>query len=249
MADLRRKNVWLFILIDVIVISLSIFGSYLLRFDFDFPKDLFNNFYTLLLVFIFSKLSINVFSNIYSGLWRYTSVNDLISIVKASTLGIIVSTAVSFLILGLSIIPRSIFIIDYFLTTIGMVTTRAMVRIYSNRIKQILKSKPEPLKINKTRLLLLGAAWSGEKIVREILENPSSPYIVTGFLDDDISKIHTTIHGIPVFGKIESIHTFNIPFDEIIICTSAASSSEMRRIVDHCKAKKNHIEQFQPYLN
>ena len=238
MADLRRKNVWLFILIDVIVISLSIFGSYLLRFDFDFPKDLFNNFYTLLLVFIFSKLSINVFSNIYSGLWRYTSVNDLITIVKSSTLGTILSTAVSFLILGLGIVPRSIFIIDYFLTTIGMVSTRAMVRIYSNRIAQVFKSSVKPSKKNKTKLLLLGAGSSGEKIVREILGNHSSPYMVIGFLDDDISKIHTTIHGVPVFGKIESIHTFNVPFDEIIICASAASSSEMRRIVDHCKVIK-----------
>ena len=238
MAQLRRKNVWLFILADIFIICLSAYGSYLLRFDFIFPYEFLSSFYTLLLVLIFSKLSINVFSNIYSGLWRYTSVNDLISIVKASTLGSIVSTAVSFLILGISIIPRSIFIIDYFLATIGMVTTRAMVRIYSNRIRQLLKPSVKPSKINKTKLLLLGAGQAGEKIVREIVENPSSPYELVGFLDDDSSKIHTTLHGIPVFGKIESIHTFNIPFDEIVICTSAASSSQMRRIVDHCKVVK-----------
>ena len=57
-------------------------------------------------------------------------------------------------------------------------------------------------------------------------------------LDDDESKINTTIHGVPIFGKIETIHTFNIPFDEIIICTPNASSSSMRQIVDHCKAIK-----------
>ena len=73
---------------------------------------------------------------------------------------------------------------------------------------------------------------------KQIIENPSSPYQLVGLLDDNPSKIHTTLHGIPVFGKIESIHTFNVPFDEIIICTSAASSSEMRRIVDHCKVLK-----------
>ena len=238
MAQLRRKNVWLFILVDVFVISISAYGSYLLRFDFQFPAELLNSFYTLLLVLIFSKLSINVFSNIYSGLWRYTSVNDLISIVKSSTFGTILSTAVCFLILGMGVIPRSIFIIDYFLSTIGMVSARAFVRIYSNRIKQILKHSPKPAKRNKTKLLLLGAGWAGEKIVREILENPSSPYDLVGLLDDNPSKIHTTLHGVPVFGSIESIHTFNVPFDEIIICTSAASSSEMRSIVDHCKAIK-----------
>ena len=238
MAQLRRKNVWVFILIDVFIICLSAYGSYLLRFDFKFPKELLNSFYTLLLVLVFSKLSINVFSNIYSGLWRYTSVNDLISIVRATTFGSILSSSVTFLILGIGIVPRSILIIDYFLSTIGMVTARSMVRIYSNKIKQTLDPSLNPSKKNKTKLLLLGAGSAGEKIVREILENPSSPYELVGFLDDDLSKNHTTLHGLPVLGKIESIHTFNIPFDEIIICTSAASSSEMRRIVDHCKVVK-----------
>ena len=93
--------------------------------------------------------------------------------------------------------------------------------------------------------MLLGAGWSAEKIVRDILENPSSPYKIVGFLDDDDSKLNSTIHGIPVFGKIDIIHTLNIPFDEIIICTPGATSATMRKIVDHCKVTKNFIE---PYL-
>ena len=60
--------------------------------------------------------------------------------------------------------------------------------------------------------MLLGAGWSAEKIIRDILENPSTPYVIAGLLDDDESKSNTTIHGIPIYGKIETIHTFNIPF-------------------------------------
>ena len=97
--------------------------------------------------------------------------------------------------------------------------------------------------------MLLGAGWSAEKIVRDILENPSSPYKIVGFLDDDDSKSNSTIHGIPIFGKIESIHTLNIPFDEIIICMPGATSETMRKIVDHCKVTKNPIEPFQQCLS
>ena len=85
---------------------------------------------------------------------------------------------------------------------------------------------------------MLGAGWSGEKIVRDILEYSSSPYKIVGLLDDDESKSNTTIHGIPIFGKIDKIHTFNIPYDEIIICMPGATSSVMRQIVDHCKITK-----------
>jgi len=236
--SIRRKNIWLFLLADSFIITLSLLGAYLLRFDFIIPRELVSNAYYFLVVLLFSKLSVNVVFNIYSGLWRYTSVTDLLNIIKASTFGTLLSAALTLLVLGFFAIPRSIFFIDYILTTIGLVSVRAAVRIYSN---YFVKKQNQSKKINnnnKTRLLLLGAGWSAEKIIRDILENPSTPYDIAGLLDDDESKANTTIHGIPIFGKIEIIHTFNIPFDEIIICTPGATSSVMRKIVDHCKAIK-----------
>ena len=236
--NIRRKNIWLFLLIDSLVISLSLIGAYLLRFDFIIPIEMFQNASYFLVVLIFSKLSVNVVLNVYSGLWRYTSVTDLLNIVKASSAGTILSAALTVMVLGFFAIPRSIFFIDYILTTIGFVSARAAVRIYSNYFVKKQRGLNRVLVQNKTKLLLLGAGWSAEKIVRDILENPSTPYTIIGLLDDDDSKSNTTIHGIPIYGKIETIHTFNIPFDEIIICTPNAPSSTMRHIVDHCKAIK-----------
>ena len=234
----KRKNIWLFIFIDTFVIALSLFGSYLLRFDFVVPKELIPGATYFFVVLLFSKLAVNISLNVYSGLWRYISFNDLLNILKATTAGTILSAALSLMVLGFFVIPRSIFFIDYILTTIGFISTRAAVRYYSNFLLRRQKKSNTVNKKNKTKLLLLGAGWSAEKIVRDILENPSSPYQIVGFLDDDDSKSNSTIHGISVFGKIESIHTFNIPFDEIIICMPGASSETMRRVVDHCKVTK-----------
>ena len=236
--SIRRKNIWLFLLIDSIVITLSLFGAYLLRFDFFIPKEFTSNAYYFLIVLLFSKLSVNVVFNVYSGLWRYTSIADLLNIIKASSAGTILSAALTLMVLGFFAIPRSIFFIDYILSTIGFISARATVRIYSNYFVNKKRKSNQINRKNKTKLLLLGAGWSAEKIVRDILENPSTPYKIIGLLDDDQSKSNTTIHGVPILGKIEIIHTFNIPFDEIIICTPNASSSVMRKIVDHCKAVK-----------
>tara|TARA_Y100001935_G_scaffold125718_1_gene104364 strand:- start:1305 stop:3203 length:1899 start_codon:yes stop_codon:yes gene_type:complete len=233
-----RKNIWALLLVDALVIALSLVGAYLLRFDFSVPDASLQNINYYLGVFLFSKISINIVFKVYRGLWRYTSVADLINIVKASSAGTVLSAALSLMVLGFFAIPRSIFIIDYILSTVGFITTRALVRIYSNRLLNKRNHLKQVNNKNKTRILLLGAGWSAEKIVRDILELPSSPYKLIGLLDDDESKINTTIHGVPIFGKIETIHTFNIPFDEIIICTPKASSAAMRQIVDHCKAVK-----------
>ena len=233
-----RKNIWALLLIDFLVIILSLFGAYLLRFDFSIPKIVFPNFYYFLCVLLFSKISVNVVFKVYRGLWRYTSINDLINIIKSSFAGTVLSAAMSLMVLGVFAVPRSIFIIDFILSTIGFISTRAVVRIYSNRFLNKIGKERQVSNKNKTKILLLGAGWSAEKIVRDILEHPTSPYKLIGLLDDDESKINTTIHGVPIFGKIESIHTFNVPFDEIIICTPNASSSAMRKIVDHCKIIK-----------
>ena len=233
-----RKNIWILLLVDCLVITASLFGAYILRFDFSIPPSMRINAYYFLIVLLFSKISVNIVFKAYSGLWRYTSVRDLINIIKASSAGTIFSAALSLMVLGFFAIPRSIFIIDYILSTAGFLSTRAAVRIYSNRDKNKNNKLSHVNNQNKTRLLLLGAGWSAEKIIREILEHPTSHYSLVGLLDDDESKTNTTIHGIPIFGKIETIHTFNIPFDEIIICTPNATSSSMRQIVDHCKATK-----------
>ena len=233
-----RKNIWALLLVDSLVIVLSIVGSYLLRFDFSIPQSMFQNIFYILGILLFSKISVNIVFKVYSGLWRYTSVRDLINIIKASSAGTVLSAALSLMVLGFVAIPRSIFIIDYILSTIGFISSRAVVRIYSNRFLSIRNKSNQVNSQNKTKILLLGAGWSAEKIVRNILEMPSSPYKLVGLLDDDDSKLNTTIHGVPILGKIETIHTFNIPFDEIIICTPNASSSSMRRIVDHCKVVK-----------
>ena len=163
-----RKNIWALLLIDFLVITLSLFGAYLLRFDFLIPSSFYQNFLPLLGVLLFSKISVNIVFKVYRGLWRYTSVTDLINLIKSSSAGTILSAALSLMVLGFFAVPRSIFIIDYILSTVGFISTRAAVRIYSNRFLSKRNKFNQVNSHNKTKILLLGAGWSAEKIVRDI---------------------------------------------------------------------------------
>ena len=53
------------------------------------------------------------------------------------------------------------------------------------------------------RVLIIGAGSSGEKILREIFDNPTIDYKVVGFLDDDLGKRGRALHGMPVFGPVD----------------------------------------------
>jgi len=235
MTGILKKNIWLFIFIDVSVICSSLFLSYALRFDFIIPAQYFIEIKYVLIILLFSKISTFLFFNLYRGIWRFTSIADLINVVKSSFVASLFAIAVIGLILDKNVAPRSILLIDFLLTTVGIAGTRASVRIFGTKFLHRNKIKINTHSRIKTRLLLLGAGSSGEKIIREIKENPSSNYKIIGVLDDDPNKTDLTIHGIPVLGKIEELHTISIPFDEVLICAPTASSSEMRTIVNHCK--------------
>jgi FlaA1/EpsC-like NDP-sugar epimerase len=89
----------------------------------------------------------------------------------------------------------------------------------------------------KKRLLIIGAGDAGEKMLREIHDNPRLNYEVVGFLDDDPKKKGMRIHGIPVLGSIPRIHdmAYRDEMDEILIATPSANAKQMRRIIEACE--------------
>jgi len=239
LTNILRKNIWLFLSTDILIIGLSLYLSYALRFDFAIPDHYFNDLGYVFIILSFSKISSFLFFKLYKGMWRFTSISDLINVLKSTFIASLFSISVILLILGPNAVPRTVLLIDYMLTTIGIAAIRASVRIYSTKfVVGNLKNKRKNNKLTskiKTRLLLLGAGSSGEKIIREVKENPSSTYRIVGLLDDDPNKIGTTIHSIPILGKIEDLHTISTSYDEILICIPTATNTQMRSIVSQCK--------------
>jgi len=238
LTNILRKNIWLFLSTDIFIIGLSLYLSYALRFDFAIPSHYFNDLGYVFIILLFSKISSFLFFKLYQGMWRFTSISDLINVLKSTFIASLFSISVILLVLGSNAVPRTVLLIDYMLTTIGIAAVRASVRIYSTKFvvgNGRNKQKNKSTSKIKTRLLLLGAGSSGEKIIREVKENPSSTYRIVGLLDDDPSKIGTTIHRIPILGKIEDLHTISTSYDEILICIPTATNTQMRSIVTQCK--------------
>jgi len=209
--------------------------SYALRFDFIIPAQHLNDISLIFVILVFSKISTFLFFNLYRGMWRFTSISDLINIVKSTFISSLMAISVILLVLGTNIVPRSILLIDFLLTTIGISCSRAAVRIYASKFGLSANHQKTFKKKFKTRLILLGAGSSGEKIIREVKDNPVSTYQIVGLFDDDYNKINTTIHGVPILGKMDDMHSTPIPFDEILICIPSASGKEMQKIVNQCK--------------
>ena len=194
MTRLFYKNFFLVFFLDIILVAFSWYFAYLLRFNFSIPDDTFYTLqHTIPLVVVIKLLSFFLF-DLYQGMWRYTSLTDLVKILKAGSIASLVIILMILYIHGLSGFSRSIFIIDWFLTLIFISGSRVAVRLYfwlsagEKPAGHLWKSFLPSFKMNNRngkRLLIIGAGDCGEKICREIHDNPHLGYRIIGFIDDD----------------------------------------------------------------
>ena len=232
-----RSKTAFFALSDGIIIILSLFGATLLRFDFIIPPHFIKDFAYLIPIALFVKFSCFVFYHLYKGMFRFTSLWDIANIIKANALASVIIILGFGVFNGFSGFPRSLFLIDFGISTVAIAMSRVSVRLYFSHFSPGSKmdryhGREEP---KKTRLVLIGAGRTGEKIAREILTTPHIGYEIAGFLDDNARKKGATLHGIKVFGKVSDIAQIPFEFDEFLITAPSASGPEMRSIVEKCK--------------
>jgi len=233
----KSRNKIKFVVADATFICISILFALLLRYDFTLSYNSITALKHFAPIALFVKLITFSIYGMYRGMWRYTSMSDLINIVKASTLGTMGSVTLFVLIYGIADFPKSVILIDFVLTSILLSASRASIRIYFSNFNQSY-NKPVNNQFSKTikKLIMIGGGGSSEKIIREIRNSRGLKSIVVGIFDDDGSKVGATIHGVPILGPIEELSEIKIPFDEIIICIPTATNVEMRRIVAICKS-------------
>ena len=240
------RNLFFILALDIFLVALAFYFAHLIRFDFNIPKWAFDNLLSLIVYCSLIKIACFFVFDLYRGMWRYTSLTDLINVGKAS---IVSSVCVILFVLyttGFNGVPRSVFIIDWCLTLISIIGLRVATRLYFeqaglNRNFSSLVSAIASVFIKKknpgTLILIIGAGNCGEKLIREIYNNTSVKYNVCGFLDDDPKKIGRKIHGIPVLGEVCQLDQIVDATGaiEVIIAIPSASPQRMREIVTTCK--------------
>ena len=82
MLDMQRRNFWIMLLGDILLVLLSYYSAYYLRFEGNIPSAAVTNFARTIWWIIAVKLLCFVFFDLYKGMWRYTSIYDLVNLVK-----------------------------------------------------------------------------------------------------------------------------------------------------------------------
>ena len=241
-----NKNFLIIFIVDLLLLGAALYDAFLIRFEFNIPPFYLDLFLRMLPYVIVTKIACLYFFDLYRGMWRYTSISDLLNIIKAATASSLLITL--FIAFKMRFIgyPRSVFIIDCFLTILFIAGFRLLVRLFFERLAREKSNKSMPQQFmslfkrypkSVKKLLIIGAGDCGEKILREIRDNSSLNLKVIGFLDDNRNKIGRKIHGVPVLGLASEISSAikKVRADEALIALPSATGSQMREIVEHCK--------------
>ncbi|MDA8165661.1 MAG: nucleoside-diphosphate sugar epimerase/dehydratase [Desulfobacteraceae bacterium] len=236
---IRKINFWIVLAADIFLLSAAHLLAYSIRFGGEIASEQWSNIRTVLPPFIGFKLVVFYFFGLYRGMWRYTSLADLLNILKSCALAAFVSIGMLLLVNRFEGFSRSVFVLDALLTFLFIAGFRVGLRLFYQNSKDIHFRRHDATSLNRRkRLLIIGAGDAAEKVTREINDNKALPYKIVGFLDDHPAKIGQRIHGIPVLGAIADLQEYLFKFDpqEILIAIPSASRDQMNRIVELCRA-------------
>ena len=237
---LRNKNFWTILVTDAGLVCVSYVLAYLIRFENDIPPDQVEMLVQTLPWIVPLKILLFAWLGLYRGMWRYTSISDLINIIKATVISAGAIALALLLIRHFEGFSRSVLVMDALLTLMLIGGVRLLIRVHIQKAFPASFFNPayfpffNPDREKRKRLLIVGAGDAAEKMLREILDNPRLRYNPVGLLDDDPRKQGRAIHGVPVLGLIDDLENVPVQFDEILIAIPSARGEDMRKIVELC---------------
>lgn len=237
LVDVSYKRRIFEVLLDVVLIILSYWAAYAINFPPSSPA--WNLFIRTLPVLVFVKMAVFLVMGVYRGLWRYTSIGDLIVFAKA----VVISSVASLLLLLFAFrfegFSRKVFVIDAVLMLLFLAGSRMAFRLF----RQML---PAVGSANGRRVLIYGAGDGGELLLRELRNNRELNLAPIGFLDDDPAKSGKVIHGLRVFGGNGDLRTVcrQHEVDEVVISSMKMTEERINEVLEICADREITVKRM-----
>jgi FlaA1/EpsC-like NDP-sugar epimerase len=219
---------------DVPIVGIAAYGAFALRFDWYIPHSR-PEFLPYLIGALLIKPAVFLGLGMYSRLWRYASVRDLIAVLTAvsvASAAMSVFVAAGVLSGALAEFSRAVLFIDWLLTLCATGGLRMAVRLVAEN-----KSQGGGTSGEARRVLVVGAGDAGSMVVREMRRNPQLLMTPVAYLDDDRSKRGKRVHGVPVIGETANLASVIDKYQiaEVIIAMPKVAGHVVRALAEACR--------------
>ena len=224
--------------LDLLFLVAAFILAYLLRFDFDIPRDNALPMLKQLPYVVLIEFAALIMAGVYTFIWRYIGMAEIRSFVNAAYWSLL---PILLLRLGMPTtlhqwrVPLSIIFINTGLAFGGVLGLRVVRRaLYERYEKQV---KARTTNGHRQSVLLIGAGRAGVLAAREIRGRGDTDLDIKGFIDDDAEKQGAVIYGVKVLGTTTDLAEIveKLDIDHVVITIAEASRDEIRRIVKICE--------------
>ena len=229
----KLSRICLLLLMDVFFIIASALLALLARFDFSLGAVAAEPYVANLLhaapVLTLITILIFALTKLYSSLWEFAGIEELLHILLAAALiGILQLVAIQCSLIDL---PRSFAILHPLFLTACTMLTRFSYRLLRSFLKRV--RKREKLK----RTMLIGAGSAGLLVLREFQNSECSQNHVVCIIDDDVQKTGRYLNNVKVVGTRKDIVAMAKKYrvEEIVFAIPTASLLQRKQILAICQ--------------
>lgn len=237
---IKPQRLFLFFF-DVIAVNGSFALSLFLHFSYSMPLRVTRYILLRMPLITVAFISLFIIAKLYNNLWRYMSFYELLSTVfctGAGTVIFLVIESVGQLLQNTGVIhttffkrmPYVVYIDSFLLICFFSVGIRMFYTAYRTISSDAKRRRGSANK----RIMIIGAGDMGSSIIYEMSVSGykfGSPVVI---VDDDTSKLNSTIRGIPIAGTTKDIPELvkKLEINEIIFCIPSATAERKREILE-----------------
>jgi UDP-GlcNAc:undecaprenyl-phosphate GlcNAc-1-phosphate transferase len=225
---LLYKRNFLEVAVDLVLICVSYYSAYLLKYDARIPYYVFPLISKSLPIIIVIKLLAFFSFGLYSRVWPYMSIHDAISIFKAVTLSSILNVVAVTLFFRFIDYSRAIFILDWLILMFLVIGIRIVIPTLTEYFSSV--------SAKEKKIIIFGAGNTGEALLREIKRSKNLKYQVLGLVDDDKAKVGRKIRGVSVLGTRDHLAKIlkDIKIDTLFVAIPSLLENNLKDIISIC---------------
>ncbi|QQL50878.1 polysaccharide biosynthesis protein [Mucilaginibacter ginkgonis] len=222
---------WIIFILDIIICVFSLGLAYFIRYNFDIYNIDVAAFSRNILFFIGINAIVFLSVKTYSGIIRYTSLQDAHRIV----LTVLTVNAIFFIanlvLLAYGkgpVLSNQILVVNALCSGSMLISYRVMVKYFFLYIRNI--------RIDKRKVVIYGAGDMGMAAKRNLDHDTAVNMSIVGFLDDDVRKTGKVMDGAKIY-SVDAFEKFigtHDKIDDVIIAVNHLNVDRKNKIVDIC---------------
>ena len=162
--------------------------------------------------------------------WSSVSFSDLVALFHSATISVLCILAFDRLFIQNIHPPRGVLLLDWAMTILVLGGLRAVGRMSREELS------PRLWRTDYRKALIVGANQSGETLARHLLSDRRLKYQPVGYLDQDATRVGSTVCGIPVWGDpTQALAVANrLGVEDVLVISGVLTGSQLRSLMESC---------------